>query len=195
MTSKNALVFLFLLALLSFFGCVSLDGSVLSFGGSSEASNCSSNFECASGVCDFFKQDLGKCAPLNCSAGDQAQGLSDVAFYCDEAGKWKAIKAISASCSHDYECFKKTCKDSPLCNAGDYLYYCKNSVCVEEQQANECERQGLKRIVRKEEYLDLDACIETLAQRAILTTCSACGDGVCDEELEFKCNCPEDCVG
>lgn len=190
----DCFLFSCVVAFVFFFGCVSFDGTIFPAGTSSELSNCSSDFECASGVCDFFKMDLGKCASTNCSAGEQAQGLSDVAFYCDENAKWNAIKAIGSTCLHDYECFKRTCKDSPSCNSGDYLYYCKESVCVEETQQNECERQGLKRIVKKDEYVDLDSCIETLAQRQILTTCSACGNGVCDEELEFKCNCPEDCA-
>ncbi|MDO8428840.1 MAG: hypothetical protein Q7S92_06545 [Candidatus Diapherotrites archaeon] len=157
--------------------------------------DCSSNTDCESNVCDFQKQDLGICAPVTCIPGSQANGLNNIAFFCNEQSVWQEIKPIGESCNFDYECFRKTDKDCPSCNSGDYIYSCKNAVCVQESQQNECEAQGLKRITSKEDADSSNdgSCFETLAQRPIFTVCAACGNNVCETELESNCNCPEDC--
>ncbi len=157
--------------------------------------DCSADNQCQSGVCDFVKQDFGKCALVNCTVGSQAQGVTDISFYCDQNSQWKKIKVTGESCNYNYECFKKTGKDCPSCHPEDYKYFCKNNICVEEKQQDQCEKQGLKRITSKE---DADnngdgTCFPTLAQRAEITVCAPCGNGACDTELESKCNCAEDC--
>lgn len=156
---------------------------------------CRSDTECRSGVCDFIKQDMGTCADTKCSPGSQAQGIYDISFFCNRDGHWEKIKKTGDPCMHNYECYTRTCKDAPDCPPGDYLTSCKNGICVLEQQRNECELKGLKRITVKE---DADqnrdgSCFKTLAQRELKTVCSPCGNGVCERELESKCNCPADC--
>lgn len=73
--------------------------------------------------------------------------------------------------------------------------FCKNNVCTQEIAQDECEAQGLKRILDKNEYDVYDGrCIESFAQRALNTVCAPCGNGVCEENLESECNCREDCA-
>lgn len=160
-----------------------------------EGEDCRSDNECASGVCNFIKQDWGQCTPVVCATGSQAQGLSGISFFCNQNNQWQKIKNIGQSCNFDHECFKQTGKNCPTCHPEDYKYYCKNNICVEEKQLNECEQQGLKRVTSKE---DADSnrdgsCFPSMAQRVEITVCAPCGNGVCDDELESKCNCPEDC--
>jgi len=163
--------------------------------GKSAGQDCGANSECASRVCNFMKQDIGRCAPLKCKTGQQASGLSDIAFFCGRDSKWQAIRQVGEKCSFNYECFKATGKDCPTCHPGDYKYYCKEGFCVAEKQLNACEEQGLKRIVSKEDADSQNdgSCVPSMAQRPEITVCAPCGNGVCDAELESKCNCPEDC--
>ncbi|MBS3158956.1 hypothetical protein J4206_06745 [Candidatus Woesearchaeota archaeon] len=160
-----------------------------------DGQDCNADSECSSGVCDFIKQDGGECAPSSCTPGSQAQGISDVTFFCNQDNQWQKIKNISESCTYDYECFRKTGKDCPSCHPEDYRYSCKNSVCAEEKLQDECEKRGLKRILTKEESDNNrdGTCYPSMAQRQLFTVCAPCGNKVCDTELESKCNCPEDC--
>jgi len=164
-------------------------------GEKAEGQDCRSDIECKSGVCNFIKQDWGQCAAVICITGSQAQGISDISFFCSQNNKWQKIKNLGKKCNYDYECFRHTCKDSPGCHFEDYKYSCKNNACVEEKQQNACEKQGLKRITSKS---DADSngdgsCFPSMAQREEITVCAPCGNGVCDTELESKCNCPVDC--
>lgn len=162
-------------------------------GGKLEGESCSLDSDCVSGVCDYIKQDWGRCAPVDCTTGAQAQGIADISFFCNQDGKWQRIKSVGENCDFDYECFRRTGKDCPTCYPEDYRYYCRD-ICIEEKQLNECEKQGLKRILRQDEYVILDEqCVESLEQRRLSTVCAPCGNGICDEELESECNCPEDC--
>ena len=163
-------------------GCTQIDQQ--------ENQECHSDSECESGVCDFMKQDFGICAPVVCETGVQAQGISDISFFCNENNEWQKIKNGGERCDFDYECFRETTKDCPTCH-NDYSYSCKNNTCTAEKQLNECEQQGLKRILRKDQYFG--ECIESIAQLTLPTVCAPCGNGVCNVELETKCNCPEDC--
>ena len=171
------------------------EGTAFPPGGRPEGGDCRSDSECSSGVCDFIKQDWGRCAPVECTTGSQADGLSDVSFFCNRSGRWQEIRGVGEGCDFDYECFRRTGKDCPTCHLEDYRYYCRNGTCAEEMLPNECELMGLKRITSKE---DADAsgdgsCEPTMAQRTETTVCAPCGNGLCDSEMESKCNCPEDC--
>ena len=160
-----------------------------------EGQDCNADVECQSGVCDFIKQDWGKCAPVNCAVGTQAQGISDIAFFCNQNNEWQLIKKIGENCANDYECFKAMCKDNPGCHPGDYRYYCKNNVCAAERQLNECEVQGLQRVSAKEAVTNSSTgeCQIFIEQREEPTVCAPCGNGICEADLESKCNCPADC--
>ena len=171
------------------------NAQILPTGEKLEGEDCRLDNECQSGVCNFIKQDWGQCAPVSCTTGSQTQGLSDISFFCNQNKQWQTIKNIGETCTFDYECIKRTGKDCPGCHPEDYLYSCKNQICVEEKLQNECEKQGLKRITSKQ---DADnngdlSCFPSIAQRQEITVCAPCGNGVCDIELESKCNCPEDC--
>jgi len=54
---------------------------------------------------------------------------------------------------------------------------------------------GKKTILAKSEYkIDTSGrCYETLEQRQLTTVCAPCGNHTCDQPLESKCNCPQDC--
>ena len=164
-------------------GCVQQDNQ-------SGEKDCRSDSECTSGVCDFIKHDFGNCAPVVCDTGSQAHGINDISFFCNQSGEWQKIKNLGESCDFDYECFRETTKDCPTCH-NDYSYSCKNNTCTAEKQLNECEQQGLKRILRNDQYFG--ECIESMAQMTLPTVCAPCGDGVCNAEIETGCNCPEDC--
>lgn len=156
--------------------------------------DCGADQDCQSGVCNFIKENWGQCAAAVCETGSQTIAVSgDTSFYCDEQKKWQPIKQFGEACQNDYECLKITCKDSPSCHPGDFKYYCKDGECVAEQQPDPCEEQGLKRITQKDEYIDLEQCTESIAQREIQTVCAPCGNGKCETDLENKCNCPTDC--
>ncbi|MBI5553278.1 MAG: hypothetical protein HY917_00900, partial [Candidatus Diapherotrites archaeon] len=134
-------------AIILFSGCLQNPADTNANQGSgpgAEGTECRSDNECQSGVCDFIKQDFGSCAPVVCVKGTQAQGLSDISFFCNENREWEQIKAIGENCTSDFECFKRTGKDCPTCHPEDFEYYCKNNVCVEEYRKNACEQQGLK---------------------------------------------------
>ena len=181
-------------------GCVqgpsgnSPDKSLSSDEAKTEGQICRSDSDCNSGVCDFIKQDFGTCAAVVCTHGTQAQSIADISFFCNQGRQWEKIKKIGDNCSYDYECFKRTGKDCPSCHPEDYQYYCKDHICVEESQLNECEQQGLKRITSKADADGTDGpCPILIAQRPERTVCASCGNGICDTDLESKCNCPEDC--
>ncbi len=156
--------------------------------------DCQQDTDCFSGVCNFIKQNIGQCMVAQCSTSEQAIGINgQTTFYCDHNNHWQKVKQFGETCNYDYECVNITCKDTPSCHPGDFKYYCQEHECVGEQQADPCRQQGLTRIIQKDEYFDKEQCIETFAQREIQTICAPCGDGICDPEIEFKCNCPNDC--
>ena len=192
---------IFVLSMVSVFfisGCIqqinNKDQTSLS-GEKLEGQDCSADSECKSGVCNFIKQNMGNCVAVSCVPESQAQGISDISFFCDPNNQWQKIKGLGEKCDYDYECFRRTGKDCPTCHPEDYSYYCKNNICVEEEHSNECEKQGLKRITSKEDSDNNGdgSCFPTTAQRREITVCAPCGNSVCDTELESKCNCPQDC--
>ncbi|MCX6744608.1 MAG: hypothetical protein NTX82_03735 [Candidatus Parcubacteria bacterium] len=154
--------------------------------------DCNQDAECQSGACNFIKENFGQCQPAQCVTSEQTLGISgQTTYYCDHNNQWQKIRQFGESCAYDYECVIITCKDNPGCHPGDFKYYCKNNECVAEQQPDECELKGLKRIIT--EYMDLNTCAESIAQHEIGTACAPCGNGKCDKEVENKCNCPVDC--
>jgi len=157
--------------------------------------DCRSDGDCRSGVYNFIKQDYGICASSTCTPGSVIQGISNTSFFCNQSNRWERTRSFCEPCSEDWECTARTCKDAPGCHPGDYRTSCKNGTCTEESRVNECEMQGLVRIVAKEDAdMNRDgSCIVTLAQRELITVCAPCGDGTCDKDLESACNCPEDC--
>ena len=70
----------------------------------------------------------------------------------------------------------------------------KDNLCVSEQGKDECELQGLKKVLQKDQYMKTadGSCFESIAQMVLPTVCVNCPNGICEEE-ESKCNCPEDC--
>ena len=99
------------------------------------------------------------------------------------------------------------CKDSLDCSSG---MKCKNFICVDvgclkegespsgainpkytRHMATEC-CEGLKMITISK-YFDEDCNDKNHICGGSMSTCSNCGNGICEENLETKCNCPEDC--
>jgi len=161
-----------------------------------QGQDCYADTDCQSGICNFIKENFGQCQPAQCATGDQTIGVSgQTTYYCDHNNQWQKIRQFGETCNNDYECVKITCKDNPGCHPGDFKYYCKDNKCAAEQQQNECVKQGLVRINEKEAFTRNDgSCVEVfIEQREEPTVCAPCGNGVCDTELENKCNCPADC--
>lgn len=155
---------------------------------------CGSHKGCRSGVCNHQKADFGSCASEVCSLGEKTDNNN---FFCRD-NKWYPSKRSGESCSDDFECFKQTCFMIPDCQLTDIprtKAFCKNNVCVQEVEKDECELQGLKRVLRKDQFMGQEQgeCFESVAQMVLPTICAPCGNGVCDAELESVCNCPEDC--
>ena len=157
--------------------------------------DCFRHEECVSGVCDHYKKDSGKCAPVLCQIGDRADNNN---FFCDQNEKWVTSKKEGESCAQNYECYQPTCFMRPNCDLSNIprtKALCKDNVCIYEIEPDECTKQGMKKVLKKDQYIQSDdgRCMESMAQRILPTVCAPCGDGVCDEELESSCNCPEDC--
>ncbi len=150
---------------------------------------CTTDTDCPSGVCNPLKADQGECAPITCTPGDRT---STNHFFCNSSEEWQPSKAPGQPCKEDYECFRQSCFMNPMCELSDIpAVSCKNSVCTAQIHENECEQQGLKKILRKDQFNE--QCFESIAQRVLPTVCAPCGNNVCETELESKCNCPEDC--
>ncbi len=172
------LIILFLGIVVLISGCIS---------NQSGGEDCTQNSECKSGVCDLYKQELGTCAPTPCRPGDKTNHND---FYCDESGKWQLSKSIGMPCKNDLECYQPSCYEVPNCNVREKAS-CQNGLCTSETVQDECEKQGLKKILRSDQYNE--QCFESVKQMALPTVCAPCGNSVCDQDLETKCNCPEDC--
>lgn len=148
---------------------------------------CRENTECRSAVCDLYKQEMGTCAPTPCRSGDKTNHND---FYCDESGKWQSSKQVGSACQNDYECFQPNCYEAPVCNVREKSS-CEENLCIEKHLLDECEQKGQKKVLRADQYDE--ECFESVAQMALPTVCAPCGNGVCDKDLETKCNCREDC--
>lgn len=72
--------------------------------GKAEGADCRAHSECASGVCDFYKQDMGKCTALACQTGDEVVGISGAVEYSCNNSRWVAVDG------------EQTCKDNPYCD-------------------------------------------------------------------------------
>ena len=160
-----------------------------------DGADCSSHNQCRSGVCDHIKMDMGRCATERCVSGDRADNNH---FFCNMAGRWQKSKLPEDNCVADLECFQPTCFMIPTCDITDIPQTrasCKNNVCVHSVGRNECEMQGMVKVLAKDEYLQGEdgTCMESMAQRILQTVCAPCGNGVCDSEVESACNCPQDC--
>lgn len=155
-----------------------------------EVNPCSTDSDCPSGVCNLIKADQGECATTTCTPGDRT---STNHFFCNSSKEWQPSKQPGESCTEDYECFRQSCFMNPTCGLADIpAVSCKDNVCASEIRPNECEQQGLKKILRKDQFNE--QCFESIAQRVLPTVCAPCGNNVCETELESKCNCPEDCA-
>jgi len=157
--------------------------------------DCRENTECISGVCDHYKADMGKCAAIKCTEGEKSDNNN---FYCDKNGKWQKSKITGDNCTKDYECFKPTCFMNPMCDVSGILntvVSCnKDNLCISDDGMDECEQQGLKKVLQKDQYMPTEdgSCFESMAQMVLPTVCVNCGNSICEEE-ESKCNCPQDC--
>jgi hypothetical protein len=81
---------------------------------------------------------------------------------------------------------------NPTCALSDIpAVSCKNNICTSEIQPNECEQQGLTKILRKDQYNQ--DCFESVAQMILPTVCAPCGNNICETDVESICNCPVDC--
>ncbi|MDP3765830.1 MAG: hypothetical protein Q8R04_04925, partial [Nanoarchaeota archaeon] len=71
---------------------------------------------------------------------------------------------------------------------------CDNNKCISRVEKDSCEKQGLKTVLAKSEFMPTSdgSCVESIAQRELKTVCAPCGNSICDE-IESKCNCPQDC--
>ena len=158
-------------------------------------SDCTDHSECISGVCDHYKADMGKCAATLCKEGEKSDNNN---FYCEKNGKWRKSKITGDNCTQDYECFKPTCFMNPSCDVSgisNTIVSCnKDNLCVSDDGMDECELQGLKKVLQKDQYMKTadGSCFESIAQMVLPTVCVNCPNGICEEE-ESKCNCPEDC--
>ena len=162
-----------------------------------EGEECTEHDECVSRVCNHVKADMGYCEPVPCETGKRSDNNN---FYCDSLRIWHISRQEGDLCMADYECYEPTCFMNPTCALTDIprtKSSCKNGFCVTEIAADECEAQQMIRALEKDEYQILEdgTCIESMEQRLLQTTCIPCGDGYCDDEVESKCNCPQDCGG
>ena len=156
--------------------------------------DCNLHDQCASGVCDHYKADLGKCAVTDCEPESK---IDNNHFYCGQNRLWHASRNVGEFCEFDFECFKQTCFMIPDCQLTDIpntIVSCENNKCVSRVEKDSCEKQGLKRVLAKNEFIPTSdgSCVESMAQRELKTVCVPCGNHVCDEP-ESNCNCPEDC--
>ena len=167
--------------------------AVLPAGEKLEGEDCKLHVECKSGVCSYYKADNGYCTSISCKKGIREDNNN---FFCNEVGKWAKSKGEGEPCEYDYECYQPTCFMRPNCGTANLpVVSCRNGVCFHEFVENECERQGMKKLLRKDQYSITDdgRCFESMAQMILPTVCAPCGNGICDDEVESKCNCPEDC--
>ncbi len=185
----HGILVLAVIGVISISGCIQQPlekGSILTTGDKLEGEDCRQHSECRSGVCDHYKKDHGKCAPTSCETGKRSDNNN---FFCNENGEWDQSNREGESCAQDYGCHQPTCFMIPACDLTDIprtRARCKDKVCVYEIEQDECDKQGLKRILTKEDC-------GSMAQRTLSTTCAPCGNGACDKEIESECNCPEDC--
>jgi hypothetical protein len=108
----------------------------------------------------------------------------------------KLNKILPVICKNNFDCpLQMKCKN----------YICVDVGCLEKGEslpgainpkytnhmATECCR-GLKRITVSK-YYDTDCNIQMYPLGGSISICSNCGNGICEENLETKCNCPEDC--
>jgi len=115
-----------------------------------------------------------------------------------------SCKSISGSSGHQLICVK--CGNG-VCGEGENGCNCpkdcKDFKCKEhgeipiffpgDDMSIQC-CKGLKHRLRKE-YFDENCTnlFEKYGGGGYAGICLACGDGICDEKFESKCNCPEDC--
>lgn len=180
------LAILLVITILSLAGCGKAGNLELPKGEKREGIECFDHNQCASGVCDRIKQAEGKCAAVSCETGQRA---SYNEFFCNEKHKWSASIKEDGKCGNDYECYQPTCANMPNCDATDVprtKALCKDNICFYEIAQDECEKQGMKRILAK------GSC-GSMAQMILPTICAHCGDGICNQTIEGYCNCPEDC--
>ncbi len=162
--------------------------------GAPAGASCRRHADCASGVCERVKADMGQCAELPCRPGERADHNE---FYCTPEQKWARTRRPGGACRADHECWQPDCFMNPNCGLGPR----KRAVC----RAGRCRlvsvgggrscRPGFKKVLAPEEYMrdDKGRCMQSMAQRVLRTVCVPCGNGTCDPG-ESECNCPEDCA-
>jgi hypothetical protein len=85
--------------------------------------DCRGHGDCASGICDYIKQDMGRCAPSACQAGQRTVAMDgSVEYVCNNSVWVRPAEHI------------QTCKDNPYCDL-----------------SKPCEA-GLKRVLREDQY-------------------------------------------
>ncbi|MBI4140912.1 hypothetical protein HY485_03695 [Candidatus Woesearchaeota archaeon] len=157
---------------------------------------CQEHNDCSSGVCNHYKANIGTCAANTCVTGTKTDNNN---FFCNENKHWQQSKTTSEACNNDYECYKQTCFMIPTCSLTDIpktVVSCTNHQCVSQVIKDTCEQQGLKRILRKDQFMHTNdgTCAESIAQMVLPTVCAPCGNDICDKETETQCNCPQDCA-
>lgn len=159
--------------------------------------DCREHAECTSNACDHYKADMGRCAASPCTPGDRTDNNN---LFCNGASAWETSIKDGEACEADYQCFEPTCFMVPTCQLTDIprtRALCRDGRCVLEVGGDGCGPEGGVRVLRKDQYSVAEdgTCMESMAQMELPTVCAPCGNGVCDEELESPCNCPEDCTG
>jgi hypothetical protein len=140
---------------------------------------------------------MGRCVKSPCTPGERTDNNN---LFCNGASAWEVSIKDGEACEADYQCFEPTCFMVPTCQLTDIprtRALCRDGRCVLEVSGDGCGPEGGKRVLRKDQYSVLEdgSCMESMAQMELPTVCAPCGNGVCDEELESACNCPEDCLG
>lgn len=156
---------------------------------------CKENKECSSGICNHQKAGFGICALETCKTGEKTDNNN---YFCNSEEKLEKSKNVGEQCKQDYECYKQTCFMIPDCQMTDIPItnvYCKENKCTSEIMQDKCEAKGMKRVLAKSAFMKDSAgnCFESVAQTQLPTICVQCGNGICEQELESECNCPQDC--
>lgn len=73
-----------------------------------DSQECRAHDECASRVCDYYKQDMGNCAPLDCTPGQTAAYGE---YLCDDNGGWVKTGTTDPCANNPFCGLKLPCDD------------------------------------------------------------------------------------
>jgi len=105
-----------------------------------------------------------------------ATSLSHTSYFCNQSGDWEKTRQNGDKCNESFEFAAVICKDAPGCHPGDYRTICLNNTCMTKETPDPCLAKGIIRIITKQDA-DIsgdETCIESLAQREIMTICAPC---------------------